>query len=88
MKLPLPETPKDAVKMAIDGFFKKKLLLEWKTFAPTFYHRNAWWVRCSAQVWNDVSVCFVDCGAVNEGVPRRATLNTWGKLISSFACKW
>jgi len=55
VKLPLPETPKGAVKNAIGGFFKKKLLLEWNTFAPAFYHNNGWWVRCSAQVWNDMS---------------------------------
>ena len=60
MKLPLPEIPKKAVKGAIDRFFKKKLLLEWNTFAPAFYHHSGWWVRCSAQVWNDVSVFFMD----------------------------
>ena len=60
MKLPLPETPKKAVKAAIDGFFKKKLLLEWNAFAPPLYHHNGWWVRCSAQVWNDVSVLSMD----------------------------
>jgi len=60
VKLPLPETPKNAVKIAIDGFLRKKLLLECNTFAPPFYHHNGWWVRCSAQVWNDVSFFFVD----------------------------
>jgi len=55
VKLPFPETPKDEVKSAIDQFFRKKLLLEWNTFAPAFYHNNGWWVRCSAQVWNDMS---------------------------------
>ncbi|KAF9649870.1 PLP-dependent transferase [Thelephora ganbajun] len=55
VKLPLPETPKKAVKIAIDMFFKKKLLLEWNTFAPASYHHDGWWVRCSAQIWNDLS---------------------------------
>lgn len=55
VRLPLPETPKKAVKTAIDGFFKEKLLLERNAFAPAFYHNKGWWVRCSAQIWNDVS---------------------------------
>jgi len=63
VKLPLPATPGKAVKMAINEFFDNKLLLEWNTFTPVFYHNNAWWVRCSAQVWNDVSVFFTDGGA-------------------------
>jgi len=55
VKLPLPETPKKAVKVAISGFLKKELLLKWNTFASPFYHQNSWWIRCSAQVWNDMS---------------------------------
>ncbi|KAF9790913.1 PLP-dependent transferase [Thelephora terrestris] len=55
VKLPLPDTPKDAVKVVIDGFFKKKLLLGWNAFAPPFYLHGSWWVRCSAQIWNDIS---------------------------------
>ena len=65
MKLSLPETPKKTVKTAIFEFFKKKLLLDWNTFAPPFYHNNGWWVRCSAQVWNDVSFFFTDSGNGN-----------------------
>ena len=65
MRLPLPETPKKTVKIAIAEFFKKKLLLEWDTFVPVFYHNNGWWIRCSAQVWNDVSVFSVDDGGGN-----------------------
>ena len=61
VKLPLPETPKQAVKIAIDKFFRKEPLLGWNTYAPTFYHHNRWWIRCSAQVWNDVSIS-LDCG--------------------------
>ena len=61
MKLPLPAISGKAVKMAINEFFNKKLLLDWNTFTPVFYHNNGWWVRCSAQVWNDVSF-FVNAG--------------------------
>jgi len=62
VKLSLPETPKRAVRAAIDGFFKEKPLLEWNTFAPTIYHNNGWWVRCCAQVWNEVSAFLMDIG--------------------------
>ena len=68
MKLPLPGIPKAAVRGVIDKFFKKKLLLERNTFAPAFYHHGGWWVRCSAQVWNEVSISFVDRGRETEEV--------------------
>jgi len=65
VRLPLPETPKKTVKVAISEVFKKKLLLEWNTFAPVFYHNNGWWIRCSAQVWNDVGAFFMVGGGRN-----------------------
>ena len=65
VKLPLPSTPEKAVKSAIVRFFKEKLLLEWNAFAPPFYHQSGWWVRCSAQVWNDVSLLYIDDGTGN-----------------------
>ncbi|KAH9930085.1 PLP-dependent transferase [Fomitopsis serialis] len=33
----------------------KKLLLDWNVSAGFFVHAGAWWTRCSAQVWNDIS---------------------------------
>jgi len=65
VKLSLPETPKKAVKTAISGFLKEKSLLEWNVSSPTFYHNNSWWVRCSAQVWNEVSTFSMDIGSGN-----------------------
>ncbi|TFY59311.1 hypothetical protein EVJ58_g5854 [Rhodofomes roseus] len=35
--------------------FTKKLLLDWNVSAAFFVHAGAWWTRCSAQVWNDIS---------------------------------
>lgn len=55
VKLPLPSTPAKAARSEIDKFFKKKLLLERNAFASPFYHNDGWWVRCSAQVWNEIS---------------------------------
>lgn len=66
MKLPLPDTPKKAVKAAIRKFFIEELLREWKTLAFPFYHRGGWWFRCCAQVWNDVSIFFFFVGDIRE----------------------
>jgi hypothetical protein len=46
-------------KIAIDEFFEK-LRLERNFFAPPFYHNDGWWVRCSAQMWGNVNVFFMD----------------------------
>lgn len=41
-------------------YFQKKLLLELNCFAATYKHGGKWWTRCSAQIWNEVSLssCF------------------------------
>ncbi|TFY71154.1 hypothetical protein EVG20_g1849 [Dentipellis fragilis] len=39
----------------VDVFLQNKLLLEWNTYAAHYKHNGKWWVRCSAQVWNEVS---------------------------------
>ena len=58
--LPLPvEATKGAVyapaQLAqIDMLFRRKLLLEWKTYAAHYFHAGGWWCRCSAQVFNEV----------------------------------
>lgn len=35
---------------------KRKLLYEHKAFGPVYYHNATYWVRCSAQIWNEVSL--------------------------------
>jgi len=55
VKLPLPATPKREVTDVIEEFFNDKLLLELNTFAPAYYHDGGWWVRCCAQVFNEMS---------------------------------
>ena len=32
------------------------LLDKWNIYAAHFYHNTKWWVRCSTQIWNEVSV--------------------------------
>ncbi|KAI0775301.1 PLP-dependent transferase [Trametes elegans] len=39
----------------INRTLQHKLLLEWKTYAAHYFHNGAWWCRCSAQVYNEVS---------------------------------
>ncbi|RPD59986.1 PLP-dependent transferase [Lentinus tigrinus ALCF2SS1-7] len=39
----------------INNFLKEKLLKEWKTYAAHYWHNGAWWCRCSAQVFNELS---------------------------------
>lgn len=60
MRLPLPKTPKRAVREVIEQFFKRELLLERKVFGLAFYHDDTWWARGCAQVWNEVRVFFED----------------------------
>ncbi|TFK94027.1 PLP-dependent transferase [Polyporus arcularius HHB13444] len=39
----------------INEFLRDKLLKDWKTYAAHYWHNGAWWVRCSAQVFNELS---------------------------------
>ena len=52
VQLPIPL---DYSYPKIDELLKRKLLLERKMFAAPLYHNRLWWVRCSAQVWLEVS---------------------------------
>ena len=77
------------MKTVIGGFFKKKLLLEWNTFAPAFYHHDGWWVRCSVQVWNEVGFFLGSLWRreLNEAALSLAILNTLGGHIRNYACR-
>ena len=61
MQLPLPveQTPgavyTPAMLSEIHLFLRGKLLGEWNTYAAHYFHNGAWWVRCSAQVFNEVA---------------------------------
>ena len=86
MKLPLPATPGKAVRIKVDEFFSKKPLIEWNTFAPAFYHNHSWWVRCSAQVWNDVSACLgslIVTAVAEQNVPSDERLRISGEGIQN-----
>lgn len=51
--LPLsPDTPNDGVTHEM---FIRNLLEVWRVSAAIFRHNGRWWVRVSAQVWNEVS---------------------------------
>jgi hercynylcysteine S-oxide lyase len=55
--LPMPADVKFSKE--IDGKFKEKMLTTYKAYSAHFYHNNAWWTRCSAQVWTEVCVMFL-----------------------------
>ena len=38
----------------INILLRDKLLYEWRVYVAHFFHGNFWWVRASAQVWNEV----------------------------------
>ncbi len=61
VQLPLPTKDEKTIDLDIyrevDAYLKDQLLFKRKAYAAHFYHNGAWWVRCSAQVYNEV--CFV-----------------------------
>jgi len=53
VELPIPgEVESTAVVRQI---FIDVLLLQYQTAAATFKHNGKWWVRCSVQIWNEIS---------------------------------
>lgn len=38
----------------INVMLREKLLDDWSVYAAHYWHAGAWWVRASAQVWNEV----------------------------------
>ncbi|KAI1797221.1 PLP-dependent transferase [Ganoderma leucocontextum] len=59
VQLPLPTKDEKTINLDIyrevDAYLKDKLLFKRKVYAAHFYHNGAWWVRCSAQVYNEIS---------------------------------
>lgn len=50
--MPLSGDVKPTVEL--DLMFKNKLLVKHNVYAAHYYHNGMWWVRCSAQIWNEV----------------------------------
>ncbi|KAK0452766.1 pyridoxal phosphate-dependent transferase [Desarmillaria tabescens] len=40
--------------LELDQMLKNKLLVKHNVYAAPYYHNGMWWVRCSAQIWNEV----------------------------------
>lgn len=38
----------------VKTFLERSLLLEWNTYGACFRHNGKWWIRCCAQIWNEV----------------------------------
>lgn len=61
MELPFPSHVKPTREL--DMIFKAKQLLDHNIYGPVFYHNGKWWVRCSAQIWNQVRTFVMISGA-------------------------
>ncbi|KAI0649240.1 PLP-dependent transferase [Trametes meyenii] len=61
VQLPLPvekalgEVYTHALNGEINKYLQNTLLSKRKAYAAHYYHAGAWWVRCSAQVFNEIS---------------------------------
>jgi hercynylcysteine S-oxide lyase len=53
VRLPIP--PQIKYSWAIDQTLREQLLNGWNTYVAHFPHNGKIWVRCSAQVWSEVS---------------------------------
>ncbi|KIM79204.1 hypothetical protein PILCRDRAFT_823789 [Piloderma croceum F 1598] len=51
----LPIPPRIKYTEAIDYTIRERLLNDWNTYVAHYTHNGKVWVRCSAQVWNEVS---------------------------------
>ena len=67
-------------KIVIDEFFEK-LRFERNGFTSAFYHNDGWWVRCSAQMWGDVSVFFMDGSRAGWNGPSDEQLRIPGESV-------
>ncbi|KAJ3893796.1 pyridoxal phosphate-dependent transferase [Lentinula edodes] len=52
--LPFPKDFSSSYDAAVASALTNKLLAQ-NMFAVTFYHRELWWTRVSAQIWNELS---------------------------------
>jgi len=53
VRLPLSTEIEESHDLA--SFVDRKLLLEYNVYGLVFKHNGVWWVRCCAQVWNEIS---------------------------------
>ncbi|KAI0653063.1 PLP-dependent transferase [Cubamyces menziesii] len=59
LPLPIESTPGEVYSSEqiddINVYLRDTLLHEWKTYTSHYVHAGAWWCRCSAQVFNELS---------------------------------
>ncbi|KAI0671630.1 PLP-dependent transferase [Trametes maxima] len=59
LPLPVEKTSGEIYTPAVNGeihqYLQKTLLAKRKAYAAHYYHAGAWWVRCSTQVFNEIS---------------------------------
>jgi len=64
VELPIPGEIKWSAE--IKQLFIDTVVLQWQTSAATFYHNGKWWVRCSVQIWNEISDFDVIANALKD----------------------
>ncbi|KIY69533.1 PLP-dependent transferase [Cylindrobasidium torrendii FP15055 ss-10] len=55
VELPIPANLTPELRTQVNDFLELSLLREYNVFAVAFWHNNTWWVRCSCQVFNELS---------------------------------
>ncbi|KAG9315187.1 pyridoxal phosphate-dependent transferase [Chiua virens] len=68
VELPLPADIEPSNE--IHQIFLDTLLIQWQTFVPEFKHNGRWWVRCSAQIWNEISDFDVIANALKDACDK------------------
>ncbi|KAF8558146.1 PLP-dependent transferase [Imleria badia] len=53
VELPIPGEIESSDE--VHQIFIDILLLQWQTYGATYRHNGKWWIRCSAQIWNEIS---------------------------------
>lgn len=58
------------------------MLDKYRVFAPIFYYRERWWVRMSAQIYNDVNHThlFIESQTDSNIFFRSAITESWARL--------
>ncbi|KAG8213124.1 pyridoxal phosphate-dependent transferase [Butyriboletus roseoflavus] len=54
----------------VNKVFLDTLLLQWQTSALAYKHNEKWWVRCSVQIWNEISDFDVMANALKDACAK------------------
>ncbi|KAH0833199.1 pyridoxal phosphate-dependent transferase [Lanmaoa asiatica] len=66
----LPVSGEIASSDEVHQIFVDVLLLQWQTYAAAYKHNGKWWVRCSVQIWNEISDFDVIANALKDACAK------------------